>query len=223
MKPEVKPALEEKKPRKTPIEFIKSHPIIIDIAVILLIVIIGGAFLYLQETSTKISVDNSIIQAPVITLSPLSSGILDKLYVKEGDSVSKSKIIALVNGNPIYAKTNGIVISVQNTPGQVVSSQTQLVQMIDPRELRVVGSVQENKGLKDVRVGERVTFSVDAFPGKVYEGSVDSISSTSKQQDIVFSISNQRPENDFDVKVIFDINRYPELKNGMSAKMTIYK
>jgi hypothetical protein len=64
---------------------------------------------------------------------------------------------------------------------------------------------------------------MDAFPSKQYPGVVDSISPTARSSDIVFSISDKRAEQMFDVKVKYDIYAYPELLNGMSAKMWIYK
>jgi multidrug resistance efflux pump len=70
--------------------------------------------------------------------------------------------------------------------------------------------------------GQKATFSVDAFPGKVYVGVVESIGQTADDTGIVFSISDKRPTKAFDVKVRFDVTKYPELKNGMSAKITVY-
>jgi len=45
----------------------------------------------------------------------------------------------------------------------------------------------------------------------------------SREGDVVFNISDKREVKQFDVKVRFDISKYPELKNGMSAKMWIKK
>ena len=123
----------------------------------------------------------------------------------------------------IHAKTDGIIVSLQNTPGQLVSPQAAVVRMINPRDFRVVGRVQEDKGLSDIKVGQKVVFTADAFGSKEYEGMVDSIGETARTSDIVFSISDKREEREFDVKASFDYRRYPELKNGMSAKMWIYK
>jgi multidrug resistance efflux pump len=74
-----------------------------------------------------------------------------------------------------------------------------------------------------VQVGDAATFTVDAFGSKVYKGVVDEVSQTSNQSDVVFNISDQRPTNQFAVKVRFDPTLYPELKNGMSAKIWVYK
>jgi hypothetical protein len=93
--------------------------------------------------------------------------------------------------------------------------------MIDPRELRVIGQLEEDKGLKDVHVGQQATFTVDAFGSRTFYGIVDSVSPTSRESGIVFNISDKRETKSFDIKIRFDINAYPELKNGMSAKMTI--
>ena len=95
--------------------------------------------------------------------------------------------------------------------------------MINPNDLRVVGQVEEDKGLKDIKIGQSAIFTVDAFGSKQYSGIVDQINPTSDAGDIVFNISNTRQENNFDVKIRFDVNQYPELKNGMSAKLWIYK
>ena len=221
-KEETKLQKEIKKEEKGLIWFAKSHTFRILLACIIFAILVFGV-LYIATLQGKISVENSQIQAPIITLSSANPGILDNVYVKEGDKVQTNMIVASVNGNNIKAQTNGIVTSVQNTPGQLVSSQTPIVQMINLKELRVVGRIQEDKGLKYVQVGQKVIFTADAFNSKKYIGTVESISPSSRQQDIVFSISSNRQESEFNVYVKYDINSYPELKSGMSAKMWIYK
>jgi hypothetical protein len=77
--------------------------------------------------------------------------------------------------------------------------------------------------LADISVGDLVSFTVDAFSGKTYTGVVDSIDSTSNDSGVVFSISDKRPVKEFDINVKYDVALHPEFKNGMSAKMKIYK
>lgn len=180
--------------------------------------------IYFSNSQSTVYIEKSEITAPVITLTSLSPGILDRVFVKPGDVVSDNMVVAQVSGVPIKTAIGGIIVSTQDTPGQVVSAQTPIVQMIDPTELRVVGHIEEDKGLKDIKLGQRVSFTVDAFPGKNYQGIVDGISSQATQQDIVFSISDKRAENQFDISVRFDLDKYPELsKNKLSAKMWVYK
>ncbi len=94
--------------------------------------------------------------------------------------------------------------------------------MIDPNQLRVVGKIDENKGLSSIKIGDPATFTVDAFGGTEFTGIVDEISPTSDQSSVVFSISDKREIKQFDLKVRYDIALHPEFKNGMSAKLRIY-
>ncbi len=201
--------------------FFKSHTFKILVAIIFVAVLIAGS-IYLTAMQGRISVEDSEINAPVITLSAAAGGVLDAIYVKQGDIVPEGTIVAMVSGEAIETKTNGIITFVQNTPGQIVSSATPLVKMIDPKELRVIGHIDENKGFADIEVGQRVVFTIDAFGSKEYEGVIDAISATSKESDIVFSISDKREEKTFDISVKYDTSAYPELKNGMSARIWVY-
>ncbi len=202
---------------------IRRHPLFIDAMLILLAVALAGGYLIYQDLNSKVYIEDARISAPVISIGPSAPGILDKLYVQEGDMVSQGQKLALVGNETITARTQGVVIGVTDVPGEMVSPQTPVVTMIDRRQLRLIGSIQEDKGLKDITPGQRVVFTVDAFPGKEYNATVESIAESATQADIVFSISDQRQERDFDVTAVFDVNAYQELKNGMSAKMWVYK
>ena len=128
-----------------------------------------------------------------------------------------------VSGRITTSMTPGIITSVQNTPGQMETPQSVVVKLYDPAGLRVIGHLQEDQGLSDVRIGQKVLFTLDAYTGKQYQGAVDTISPISDTASVVFSISDARQEKQFDVNVAFDINAYPEIKNGMSAKMWVVK
>ena len=196
------------------------------IAIISCIVILLGAiggYIYYTIASKTVYIENSSVSAPVINLSPVAGGTLEEVFVNVGDQVQNSDPIARVGNELIKAKSAGQILSVSTNiganfgPGQVVAT------MINPNDLRVVGQVEEDKGLADIKVGQSAVFTVDAFGSKKYSGIIDQIDPTSDTGDIVFNISNTRQEMNFDVKVRFDVNQYPELKNGMSAKLWIYK
>ena len=46
---------------------------------------------------------------------------------------------------------------------------------------------------------------------------------TSRASGIAFSISDKREAKEFEVRIRFNVDDYPELKNGMSAKAVILK
>ncbi len=184
--------------------------------------IVATALIY-KSVSARVSIDRSIISAPVINIGPQASGILEETYVHNGDAVTAGQALATVGSETLTAKIDGIVLDAVNAPGQVFSSSQPVVRMIDPKELRIVGTIKENEGLSYVKIGEPVSFTVDAFGGKEFTGVITEISPTSKESGVTFSISDRRETKEFEVKASFDAAAHPEFKNGMSAKMKVYK
>ncbi len=210
---------------KTEKKIVKSVRSEIIAVIAIFVVILGGigGLIYWNITSSRVYVENSLISATVTNLSPTVGGSLQQVFVNVGDLVTKSAPVARIGNELIKANSSGQILSIDTnigdnfTPGQAVAT------MIDPNDLRVVGQVQEDKGLQYIKIGQTAIFTVDAFGSKEYSGIVDQVNPTSNAGDIVFNISDARQENNFDVKVRFDVNQYPELKNGMSAKLWIYK
>jgi len=188
------------------------------------IVIFGllGAFLFWQSNKNTIFIENSFVEAPVVNLSTTSPGILNALYVKEGERVLPNSEVALVGSQIIYSKYGGIVSSAPDVIGTYFNPGESVVSIVNDEDIKIVGAIDETKGLRDLKAGQRATFTVDAFGGKKYEGIVDEISPISNDNGVIFSISDQRPIRKFDVKVRFAAADYPELKSGMSAKITVY-
>jgi multidrug resistance efflux pump len=181
-----------------------------------------GVFLYWQTQKNTVSIENSNLDAPIINLAPSSPGVLNALYVKEGDKIGANVQVALVGSQIISTKDGGIVSNAPNILGSYFSPGQTVVSIVNNQEMKVVGQLEETKGLNKISKGQRATFSVDAFPGKTYEGVVDEVSSVSDNAGVLFNISDQRPIEKFDVKVRFNVADYPELKSGMSAKITVY-
>jgi multidrug resistance efflux pump len=139
--------------------------------------------------------------------------------------VTTNEPVARVGNEIVEAQTNGEIVSVDQNIGEyenALTGQAIVATMIDPTQLRVVGELDENKGLANVQVGDAAAFTVDAFGGEQFQGVVDEVAPTSNQGSIVFNISDQRPTNQFDIYVRFDPAKYPQLKNGMSARIWVY-
>ena len=192
------------------------------VAILFLIGIITTV-LYLRVSASRVYDEDAEIFAPEIVLAPQKPGILQEIYVTEGQVIPKNFIVARVDNELVKAKEEGLVILAAKETGKIASSADPVATIINPDELRVVARVEENKGLTRIEVGQRVVFTVDAFGSKEYQGIVDEIGVSSREPDLVFNISSQRPTKEFNVKIRFNISQYPELKNGMSAKVWIYK
>ena len=191
-----------------------------------MIIITGcGLGIYWYVSSQSVYIDKSVIEAPLINLSASNAGLLQEIYVNDGDAVTLNEPIALAGDQIVKAKVDGIIVSVNKNIGQLenpIGGQAIVATMIDPTQLRVVGTLDEDKGLADVKVGDTARFTVDAFGSKRYYGVVDEISETSVAS-VTNNIFNQRPTNQFDVYLRFKSSQYPELKSGMSARIWVYK
>jgi multidrug resistance efflux pump len=191
----------------------------------IIIVIACGIGIYWYVDSQYVYIDKSIIEAPIISLSSENSDILQQVFVKAGDSVIANEPVARVGDQIVKTKVAGVMVSVNQNIGQFENAllgQAVVATMIDPTQLRVMGQIDEDKGLVDIRVGDVAEFTVDAFGSKEYYGVVDEIGQASATS-VINNIFNQRPTNEFDIYVRFNPDRYPELKSGMSARLWIYK
>ena len=179
-------------------------------------------YIVFQKTTGRIYIDNSTIQSPVITVSPSTPGKVLEIYVKESQSVQTGDPLAVVGSETLHADTDGLIISASDLTGSTVTPQTPLIQMIRPVNLRVVGTIDENKGLNNIRVGQVVSFTVDALPGTKFWGYIDEVSPSAVAPAFSFSTSTERSTQQFTVYTKFDSSAYPAIKNGMSAKMVVY-
>lgn len=195
------------------------------IAVLALVAISAAvaAFVLLRANHARLDIDKAQVLAPSIDLAAQAAGTLEEVYVRPGDTVQANAPVARVGNELVKAKIAGEIISIHDDVGKLFNRGEAVVTMIDPSSLRVVVRVEEGKGLKDVHVGQVATFTVDAFGSKRYVGTVDEVSPTSRESSVAFSISDKRETKEFDVKIRFDVASYPEIKNGMSAKVSIFK
>ena len=211
--------MEEKNEKK---ESIFSKSVLQSIAGIVTIFLLLGGFLFWQANAGTVFIENSEINAPMINLSGNVAGTLNALYVKEGDVIAANTPVALVGTEIVASKQSGIIVNTSNNVGTFFAPGNTIVSMVHPEDMRVVGALEETKGLERIKPGQQATFTVDTFGSKTYVGVVESVSQTSDDTGITFSISDKRPVKKFDVKVRFNVADYPELKDGMSAKITVY-
>jgi multidrug resistance efflux pump len=192
------------------------------IAGVCVVVAVVSGITYWYVSSQSVYIDQSIVQAPVINLSPTNSGPLQAVFVNVGDIVTANQPVARVGDEVVESRTSGEIVSVDQNIGESENAgQSVVATMVDPTQLRVVGHLDENKGLSDVQVGDVARFTVDTFGSKEYYGVVDEVGQTSQVSE-TSNIFNQRPVNEFNVYVRFDPARYPELKDGMSARVWVY-
>ena len=184
---------------------------------------IAGGTIYYKTMMNKIYIEKAEISGTQISLASKIAGTLEEVMVKEGDIVPADTVVARVGTTLIKTDVAGTIIKVNDNLGAIYGAGTPVVTMVQTGELKAVGRLAEDKGLKDVKIGQTALFNVDAYGSKKYYGIVDEISPTSRDTGVAFNISDKRETKEFNVKVRFDAAAYPELKNGMSAKIWIYQ
>jgi len=190
---------------------------------VILVLALGALAYYFFDVAPYVSIETSAVNAPEIDLAPTVAGPLQEMLVNEGDTVQANQAVARVGDQLIKTQVAGIITSTDDALGQNFAAGQTVVTMIDPTQLRIVGELDEDKGLDDVQVGDKARFTVDAFGGESFYGTVDSISEEPHQNDVVFDISDKRQVQQFDVKVAYDVSEYPQFKDGMSARIWVYK
>ena len=200
----------------------KNRKFLIIAGSVCILILLAGIYIFFQETTGIVYIDNSLIQAPIIIVSPSSSGRVQEIDVKEGQTVQDGDTLAVVGSETLRSYTDGLIISASDLTGSTVTPQTQLIQMIRPVNLRVSGTIDENKGLNEIKIGQVVSFTVDALPGNTYWGFVDEVSPAAVAPAFSFSTSTERPTQQFVVYTQFNSAMYPDIKTGMSAKMVVY-
>jgi len=197
-------------------QFLQSGIVLITVIIMVILSI------FYLITENRISIEDSVVSSPIISVSPSTPGILKNIYVSSGNPVKKGDVLATVGTEILRSYSDGEVIDTNRLIGSVITAQTPVIRLINRNDMRIDGTIDENKGLNKIKIGQVVSFTIDAFPGRTYWGYVDEISKTAKQTQLSFSISSERPTQQFDVFVRFDAAKYSEIKNGMSAKITLY-
>ena len=141
---------------------------------------------------------------------------------QEGKYLKKGDTIAIVGSETIRSTIDGLVVMANNQVGGSSTPQNTIAQLVDPSQMRIAGTIDENKGLDMIRVGQVVSFTVDALPGKTFWWYVDEISPSAVAPTFSFSTSTERATQQFVVYAKFDTAAHPDIKNGMSAKMVVY-
>ncbi|MDB1125167.1 HlyD family secretion protein [Vibrio algarum] len=129
----------------------------------------------------------------------------------------------------VTAPSNGIVTNLQLTVGQKATVGSPMLTFIDPREVWISALVRENS-IEHIRVGQTVKIALDALPGRVLLGKVDSIGwgtggSNNIDQTTGFitadssSLSAQR----YPINIVFENNEVPlNIRYGSQATVAIF-
>ena len=177
---------------------------IIVIVIIVLALAVGGgiAYYYNYENSHYITTDDAQISADMLTITPQITGAIQDWNVKAGDKVTKGEVLGtqetdtmlgslassapanpagqkaeselLASKSQIKAPIDGEVIQTTAIKGQLAAASTSLAVIADIANAYVTANIKEGN-INDIKVGQKVDISIDAFPGKSFTGKVENI------------------------------------------------
>ncbi len=169
--------------------------IVIGVAVLAVAAIVGY---YAYEGARYVKTDDARVAADVVSVSPEIVGKLLEWRVKEGDHVSKDDVLgqqdlgsALTSGalNPqtmgsvagvaaekavLKAPIAGQIILSTAVVGELATPGMSLAMIADTDNLYVSANIKEGD-IAQVKIGQPVEFTVDAFGGRKFHGRVQTI------------------------------------------------
>lgn len=115
---------------------------------------------------------------------------------------------AAVANTYIYAPASGYVVRRNIRPGEMASPSFPILNLVDNREVKVLCALSEERR-RLVSIGQEVTFTVDALPGKIFQGRVYNISAAASPEARAFQMEIRLP------------NPGQLLKSGMFARVKV--
>lgn len=157
--------------------------------------------------------DKGLVSANDYESARLSYQQAKEQYTVQQQSVAKAK--TNLGYATITAPIDGVVLSKKVEEGQTVASQmttpTLFVIAKDLTDMRVIADIDE-ADIGGVKQGQRVSFTVDAYPDDTFEGSVTQVrqEATTESNVVTYEV------------VISARNDSLKLKPGLTANVTIY-
>lgn len=208
----------------------------IAIIVIVLVAVVaaaGFAVSYFLDASRYVTTDNAQVDGTQIPITAPTSGTLTGWTGTQGAVLRADQVVGRVEIDGGYVKPQrsirapaGGTVAVDNTTeGAYVQAGTQLAVAYDPGDVYVTARVEETD-INDVRVGQRVEFTVDAYGGRTFAGSVREIQNGAANVFSPLPQSNssgnfQKVTQVIPVKVSIDDAQGLELIPGSNAEVNI--
>lgn len=171
-------------------------------AALLAVGAVAGVY-FLYETINYYKTNNASVSADMIKIMPLVSGTIESWNVQEGDDVKQGEVLgrqdvssqisssdvnqpALENSaDSILSKTEikapiaGRIVQSNVIKGSTASAGSTVAVLADTANLYIKANIEETDIFK-IKVGQKVSIKIDAYPGRTFTGYVESISAATQ-------------------------------------------
>ena len=174
--------------------------VIIVVAGILAVGLVAGGY-FIYESMNYFKTNNASVSADSVKVMPLVSGTIESWDVKEGDDVKKDQVLgrqdvssqisssnvdqsalessADLSKAEIKAPIDGKIMQSNVIKGSTAAAGATVAVLADTSNLYIKANIEETDIL-NIKVGQKVSIKIDAYPGKRFTGYVESISSATQ-------------------------------------------
>ncbi len=172
----------------------------------------------IRDISNGIVLGASVKALEEAIIYPRTSGKLVENLLKEGDEVKKDQTISYIKKDevgvvyepaPVPSTIDGVIGRIYQDPGADVKPQTPIALVVNQRKVRIQMDMPENY-LSKIYQGQKVDIRVEAYPEKIFYGSVEKISPVI-----------DRESKTFLVEAVID-NSSNMLKSGMFCEARVF-
>ena len=205
------------------------------IVVVAVVVALAFGLRYIVDTRTYVTTDNAQVDGNQIPINAPTSGTLLSWHGQQGTTLHRYGAVGRIEMQGGYvqpqmvirAPADGVVAVDNGVPGAFVTAGTQLAIAYDEQGLFVTARVDETN-IDQVRVGEPVKLSVDAFPDAHLNGRVSEIKTGAAGVFSAFPQSNtsgnfQKVTQVIPVKITIDDLQGLPLAPGMNVTAKIHR
>jgi multidrug resistance efflux pump len=207
---------------------------LVGIGVVALLAAVGFTVSYLLDASRYVSTDNAQVDGTQIPVVSPASGTLVGWQGAPGLMMHRDQVVGRVRLQGAYvapqlairAPAAGTIANSGTTDGAYVTAGAQLAVAYDPASVYVTARVDETD-IDDVQVGRAVDFTVDAYPGRTFHGTVEEIQGGAAAVFSPFPQSNsggnfQKVTQVIPVRVAIDDGQGVDLIPGMNVTVDIH-
>ena len=154
------------------------------LVVVALFAIAGGIFYYFYNNYLYYSTDDAQVTGSVLNVSSPVSGQVDVWSVALGTNVVAGQqvgtitSVSTVTGRPVTTKVTspiaGTIVQDGTISGQTVAAGTSLAEVTNLNNISITAYVDES-AISNVKVGQDVDITVDAYKGTSYKGHIRTI------------------------------------------------
>ncbi|MCO7127265.1 efflux RND transporter periplasmic adaptor subunit [Sporolactobacillus shoreicorticis] len=208
------------------------------INIIVIIVLIGGGaagYYYYDQATNYVKTDNAAVSGQAISIAAPVSGKLTSWNAVQGKSFDANDTIGNVEAAGADGKVMKTAVKMpqaatiaQNTGSKnaFVAAGTQLAQAYNLHELYITANIDETN-IENIKAGQKVDISIDAFPGTKFTGKVDQIGTATASTFSLIPSSNSngnytKVTQVVPVKITLDGDKGDKLLPGMNVTVKIH-